>query len=319
MTGGSNTPRRRSIGKKIALVVCLSLVGLTVLIAFVTSLGSDGFASAIGGVLIVASLAALLMGVFTLLVGHFRTAKLAGRKAGAALTAVGLVAFVGGGVLVGGNVTTDTVTTAAATSSVTASPKTTTTPTQSAKPSKTSAASPTSTASSTSAAPDTASDTAALIAAAKPQTALAILGTLQVKGRAPKTGYSRDAFGEAWTDTDHNGCDTRNDVLNRDLTALSWTDTVKCTVMAGALADPYSGKPIAFTRGETTSTAVQIDHVVALSDAWQTGAQYWDVTKRSDFANDSLELLAVDGPLNEQKSDGDAATWLPPNTAYRCD
>ena len=63
---------------------------------------------------------------------------------------------------------------------------------------------------------------------------------------------------------------------------------------------------------------MQIDHVVALSDSWQKGAQQWDTAKREAFANDPLNLLAADGPLNQQKGDGDTATWLPPNKAFRC-
>ncbi|WP_432563721.1 HNH endonuclease family protein [Kineococcus sp. SYSU DK003] len=148
---------------------------------------------------------------------------------------------------------------------------------------------------------------------------MAVLARLKVKGRAPKTGYSREQFGEGWVDTDRNGCDSRNDVLARDLTGETFkAGTRDCVVASGALADPYSGKTIAFIRGQDTSSAVQIDHVVALSDAWQKGAQQWDSAKRVAFANDGLELLAVDGPLNGQKSDGDAATWLPPNRSYRC-
>ncbi|NMM23266.1 MAG: DUF1524 domain-containing protein [Phycicoccus sp.] len=152
-----------------------------------------------------------------------------------------------------------------------------------------------------------------------PQTALAALDLLAVKGRAPKTGYTRDQFGQAWADVDRNGCDTRNDILRRDLTGTTLKDgTNGCVVLSGALADPYSGNLIAFLRGVTTSTAVQIDHVVALSDAWQKGAQALTLGQRTDLANDPLNLLAVDGPLNSQKGDGDAATWLPPNKAFRC-
>ncbi|WP_127782546.1 DUF1524 domain-containing protein [Rhodococcus sp. X156] len=169
--------------------------------------------------------------------------------------------------------------------------------------------------------PDPAADGAAAApgAPAASGTALAALATLPVKGRAPKTGYSRDEFGAAWADVDRNGCDTRNDVLARDLTATSARPgTRECVVLTGVLQDPYSGKPISFTRGETTSAAIQIDHVVALSDAWQKGAQQLDRTRRTALANDPLNLLAVDGPLNNQKSDSDAASWLPPNRAYRC-
>ena len=151
------------------------------------------------------------------------------------------------------------------------------------------------------------------------QTALAAARLLTVKGRAPMTGYDRAQFGQAWLDTDRNGCDQRNDVLGRDLTGIVHkAGTHDCVVLSGLLADPYSGTTIAFTRGQTTSSAVQIDHVVALSDAWQNGAQQWDAATRASFANDLVNLLAVDGPLNEQKGAGDAATWLPPNKAYRC-
>jgi hypothetical protein len=151
------------------------------------------------------------------------------------------------------------------------------------------------------------------------QSALDAARLLPVKGRAPMTGYSRAQFGQAWKDTDRNGCDQRNDVLNRDLTGVVHkAGTHDCVVLSGVLADPYSGTTIAFTRGQTTSTAVQIDHVVALADAWQKGAQQWGAAERESLANDLIELRAVDGPLNEQKGAGDTATWLPPNKAYRC-
>ena len=147
---------------------------------------------------------------------------------------------------------------------------------------------------------------------AQPGSALAIAEGLTVKGRAPKTGYDRDLFGGGWVDTDRNGCDTRNDILARDLTNVTYRPgTRDCVVETGTLADPYSGTLIAFVKGNTTSNDVQIDHVVALSDAWQKGAQQWNGNTRIAFANDPLNLLAVDGPLNLQKGDGDTATWLP--------
>ena len=148
--------------------------------------------------------------------------------------------------------------------------------------------------------------------------ALRILNTLPVKGRAPKTGYSRAQFGDAWSDTDHNGCDTRNDILNRDLTAKQHKNSRGCVVISGVLNDPYTGKIINFLRGKDTSEQVQIDHVVALSDAWQSGAQEISAQERLQLANDPENLLAVDGPANQQKSDSDAATWLPANASFRC-
>jgi hypothetical protein len=157
------------------------------------------------------------------------------------------------------------------------------------------------------------------MSSAKGGSALAALGTLAVKGRAPRTGYDRALFGQAWADVDHNGCDTRNDVLRRDLTAEEIKPgTHGCLVLSGTLRDPYLGVTIAFTRGKSTSSKVQIDHVVPLSDAWQKGAQQWSTSRRTAYANDLLNLLAVDGLTNQRKSDGDAATWLPPNKAYRC-
>lgn len=145
------------------------------------------------------------------------------------------------------------------------------------------------------------------------------LKTLPIKGRAPKTGYARTQFGDGWQTT--NGCDTRNRILARDMTNVTYVQTmqpVTCEVASGTLNDPYTGKVIQFVRGKTTSDAVQIDHVVALSDAWQKGAQQLSGQQREQLANDPLELLAVDGPANQAKSDGDAATWLPSNKPYRC-
>jgi hypothetical protein len=144
-----------------------------------------------------------------------------------------------------------------------------------------------------------------------------VLATLAVKGRGPKTGYTRDQFGPSWADVDRNGCDTRDDVLNRDLVAKEWRPgTHGCVVVAGVVHDPYTGRRLVFAKAD--AAAVQIDHVVALSDAWQKGAAQWDAPRRREFANDPLNLLAVDGPTNAQKSDGDAATWLPPKRSYRC-
>lgn len=150
-------------------------------------------------------------------------------------------------------------------------------------------------------------------------TALATLATLPVKGRAPRTGYDRALFGPSWADTDRNGCDTRNDVLRRDLvdTVLD-PRTSGCVVLTGTLQDAWSGVAVPFVRGERTSAEVQVDHAVALSDAWQKGAQQWTPQRRLAFANDPLGLRAVPGGLNAQKSDGDAATWLPPQRSAWC-
>jgi hypothetical protein len=140
------------------------------------------------------------------------------------------------------------------------------------------------------------------------------------KGRAAKTGYTRSQFGQTWADVDRNGCDTRNDILKRDLTDEVFKEKTRdCVVVSGTLLDPFSGEVIEFKRGDTSSMEVQIDHVVALSNAWQTGAFKLTIKDRTAFANDPLNLLAVKGRLNSQKGDGDAATWLPPLKSFRCD
>jgi hypothetical protein len=155
---------------------------------------------------------------------------------------------------------------------------------------------------------------------AKPGLATELLETLPVKGRAPKTGYSRSQFGPSWADVNRNGCDTRNDILKRDLTEIVYrAKTRDCVVESGVLQDRYSGETINFVRGNITSMEVQIDHVVALSNAWQTGAFKLSIAQRTALANDPLNLFAVKGRLNSQKGDGDAATWLPPLKSFRCD
>lgn len=158
-----------------------------------------------------------------------------------------------------------------------------------------------------------------------PSEALAKLNALPVKGKAAKTGYSRDQFGAAWTDKARgvlyagNGCDTRDDILKRDMTNVTTGAVSSCPtgVLSGTLADPYTGKVIEFKRGAESAT-VQIDHIIPLGNAWVTGAQRWSAQKRVAFANDPRNLLAVDGPANGAKSDNDASGWLPPNKSARC-
>jgi hypothetical protein len=148
--------------------------------------------------------------------------------------------------------------------------------------------------------------------------AATLLAGLPVKGRAAMTAYSREMFGRPWADTNANGCDTRDDVLTRDLAHRRYErGTSSCVVAAGDLRDPYTGHTIHFRRGY--GSLVDIDHVVALGNAWATGAFRWDASKRLQFANDPANLLAVDASANRQKGDGDAATWLPRNKAFRCE
>ena len=144
--------------------------------------------------------------------------------------------------------------------------------------------------------------------------AVDILEKLEVKGRAPKTGYKRDEFYSEWPMVD--GCNLRQRIIKREFGDTAVLDD--CNVMAGEYDEPYTGEHKVFTTREEISNGVQIDHVVALSDAWQKGAQYMPADVRYNIATDPLNLLAVDAAANEKKSDGDAATWLPANKKFRC-
>ncbi|MEU0940260.1 HNH endonuclease family protein [Embleya sp. NPDC005971] len=163
---------------------------------------------------------------------------------------------------------------------------------------------------------------APLTSAADLTRARTLIGRVNTKARGPQTGYDREKYGPAWTDsvTDvpfgRNSCDTRDDILKRDGQGTRWKDDKGCVVNTMTLPDPYSGKDIAFTKAK--ASAVQIDHVVPLSASWQMGAAQWDADKRRRLANDPLNLLAVDGPINGGKGDSSPATWLPPNKVVRC-
>ncbi|WP_243757528.1 DUF1524 domain-containing protein [Allobranchiibius sp. GilTou38] len=289
--------------------------------------------SGVSGLFSLAGVYVLVVGVVALVRGRVRWALLRNRAMSGIAIAGAIVGLVVGGATaknpsttpVAGHSPSSTIkTTAGASLSATPTAAASTTPptTPTAK-SNSSALSSSSTHSSSSTA---AQNPAKAIVGSNPaaHAALATLATLQVKGRAPQTGYDRAQFGQAWTDDvtvadGHNGCDTRNDILGRDLAATSFkAGTNNCAVTSGTLHDLYTGRTISFIRGDSTSTAVQIDHIVSLSDAWQTGAQQLSAEQRQNFANDPRELLAVDGPTNEAKGDGDAATWLPPNKSFRC-
>ncbi len=143
-----------------------------------------------------------------------------------------------------------------------------------------------------------------------------LLAGLAIKPRAPRTGYARGEFGRPWVDIDRNGCDTHDDIMRRDLTATTLKPgTRPCVVLSGTLADPYTGTEIRYAHGVF---GVDVDHVVALGDAWDKGAAMWTPEKRLALANDPLNLLAVDASANRSKGDSDAATWLPPDPAYHC-
>ncbi|WP_084480719.1 HNH endonuclease family protein [Ruania albidiflava] len=148
--------------------------------------------------------------------------------------------------------------------------------------------------------------------------ARAALPTLTVRAPLPLADYDRDFFGPPWADVDGNGCDTRNDVLRSWLTDVHLDPVVPCVVVSGTLTDPYTGHLVEFRRGPQTSTAVQIDHVVALADAWRKGAAEWPASLALQFANDPANLIPVDGQVNQDKQADDAASWLPPDAGFHC-
>ncbi|WP_237212130.1 HNH endonuclease family protein [Rothia nasimurium] len=147
-------------------------------------------------------------------------------------------------------------------------------------------------------------------------TASEVLATLTVAEPYAETRYKRDAYGNPWADIDRNGCDQRNDILTRDLTDLDVASN--CYVLSGSLVDPYTAETIDFTRGPKTSEAVPIDHVVALSNAWSSGAWQWSAEERVLLANDPLNLQAAGRTANTEKSDKSADAWLP-QPGYRCE
>jgi len=152
-----------------------------------------------------------------------------------------------------------------------------------------------------------------------------LAGVTEIPARVRGYDYRRDAFGEAWTDDTtapggHNGCDTRNDILDRDLADKTYVSIKRCpnAVGTGTLLDPYTSAVVPFTRGNQTGASVQIDHLVPLALVWDLGARDWTDEMRTRFANDPANLLAVQGRANQDKGDGEPAAWMPPNDAFHC-
>lgn len=143
-----------------------------------------------------------------------------------------------------------------------------------------------------------------------------VLEKLEIKGRAPKTDYSREEFYKTWPTID--GCNLRQRIIKRELGETAKLDSDNCTVLSGEYDEPYTGQHLIFYQKSDLSKGVQIDHIVALSDAWQKGAQNLSAEQRLALATDPLNLIAADASANQQKSDGDAATWLPKNKSFRC-
>lgn len=263
--------------------------------------------------LVILGMAALVTGVYAIS-GRRLWASVPTRKTAAIALAASLVLFISGGVAAAATGVSEAPVAAQVTPSATPTPTQTPTPTTTPGPefSEEAPVDP-----ATVSAPTEVASVVAVDTSSTNTTALAVLATIPVKGKAAKTGYERTGmFGSAWVDVDRNGCDTRNDILARDLSPITKSGT--CRVMSGYLVSPYTATSIAFVRGQDTSAFVQIDHLVALSNAWQTGAQQLTQAQRVSLANDPINLLAVDGRSNAQKGDGDTATWLPSNKAIRC-
>jgi hypothetical protein len=152
-----------------------------------------------------------------------------------------------------------------------------------------------------------------------------LAGIAVLPQRLHRYDYRRAVYGDAWTDDNdaplgHNGCDTRDDILNRDLVDKTYVSTKRCpdAVATGTLHDPYTNATIAFQRGAKVGEAVQIDHIVPLAYAWDMGAFGWPEPERVRFANDPANLLAVEGQANQDKGDSPPGQWMPPNTAFAC-
>lgn len=152
-----------------------------------------------------------------------------------------------------------------------------------------------------------------------------LAGVPEVPVRVRGNDYRRAAFGESWDDDNsapggHNGCDTRNDILDRDLVDKTFVAIKRCptAVATGKLHDPYTNAVVSFVRGNQTGASVQIDHIVPLALAWDLGARDWPDDLRLRFANDPANLLAVAGKPNQDKGDQEPAHWMPPNRAFWC-
>jgi hypothetical protein len=155
--------------------------------------------------------------------------------------------------------------------------------------------------------------TTTVVKGATQPTILSVLATIPVMNEHPQ-GYSRSLF-KHWIDADGDGCDTREEVLIAESTSKAQVDSYGCKVVAGDWYSPYEGGTYE-QPGE-----LDIDHMVPLKEAWDSGAWNWTASQRQAFANDltdSRPLIAVLNSQNRSKSDKDPSNWIPPRTSYLC-
>jgi hypothetical protein len=290
---GSVQDRSRR-GRTVGIVILAVVGGFGLLLGVAATVDSG-----LGGTFVVAGLVAVILGLGAVVIGRRWWALIGSRKVGAGFLVGGLAMVIGGGLALPRTETSQPVETVPHPASSAAASSSAPTTSESAEPVW------------------TADDVNALIANAKPATALAALGVLSIREALSATGYDQVQFGPLWADANTNGCDTRNDILARDLTNQQvQTD---CVVLAGQLLDPYTATRVSYTRNPTTNGTVDVDAVVTLANAWVTGAQGWDAAARQTFANDPFNLLAVGVQTGSLEHRGDAAGWVPSNVAFRCE
>lgn len=153
------------------------------------------------------------------------------------------------------------------------------------------------------------------------QRARADLESLTVAWNRNWESYERNAFGPGWSGHGGepalaSGCTAREDVFRRDLIDVRMAQSNPCMVLSGTLVDPYTGERLPYDRFK--ASGIEIDHVVALGDAWRSGASQWDRERRQNFANDVGNLLAVQKQANQDKGSKTPDQWKP-RQEYQCD
>jgi hypothetical protein len=148
---------------------------------------------------------------------------------------------------------------------------------------------------------------------AGPTTALSVLQTIPVMNENG-AGYSRSLF-KHWIDADGDSCNTREEVLIAESKSRAQVDAFGCKVIEGDWFSPYEGQNF------TSPSNLDVDHVVPLKEAWDSGASSWTSSRRQAFANDLSDprsLIAVSASQNRSKGDKDPSNWIPSQSSYLC-